>query len=73
MARRTKRSGLHRFATVSVAFFVVACAGQDTLAPVESDLSLADRLFAVGYRDISDIYIDDVTVSELALAGLRSE
>ena len=51
---------------------MVACASQDSLAPAESDLSLADRLFSVGYRDISDIYIDDVTVAELALAGLNN-
>ncbi len=49
---------------------MVACAAQDTGAPVERDLSQATRLFSVGFQDITDIYIDDVSVSDLALAGL---
>jgi len=49
---------------------MVACAAQDTGAPAERDLSRATRLFSVGFQDITDIYIDDVSVSNLALAGL---
>ena len=49
---------------------MVACASQDTRVTAESDLSLADRLFSTGYQDIADIYIDEVTAANLALAGL---
>ncbi len=49
---------------------MVACASQDTRVTAETDLSLADRLFSTGYQDIADIYIDDVTPANLALAGL---
>lgn len=56
----------------SLAFLVVACASQDVQEPATDDLSLANRLFATGYQDISDIYIDEVSVGQLALAGLGS-
>lgn len=68
--RSTPRAG-QRLGALGVAFFMVACAGQDTRAPAEADLSVATRLFSVGYRDITDIYISDVTVARLALAGLN--
>jgi len=55
---------------LSIAFLMVACAAQDTGAPAEKDLSQATRLFSVGFQDISDIYINDISVSDLALAGL---
>ncbi len=62
---------MRRLGALAVAFFMVACASQDTRAPAGEDgLSLADRLFSVGYQDIVDIYIDEVTPSDLALAGL---
>ncbi|MGF1607771.1 MAG: S41 family peptidase [Kiloniellales bacterium] len=32
----------------------------------------AGRLFAVGFQDVSDIYIDEVSVADLALAGLEN-
>jgi carboxyl-terminal processing protease len=53
-----------------MAFLMVACASQDTKVTAETDLALADRLFSVGYQDIADIYIDDVSAADLALAGL---
>lgn len=59
-----------RWGAFSVAFLVVACAAQDSPAPIDQDLSLASRLFKIGYQDISEIYIEDIRVSELALAGL---
>ena len=49
---------------------MVACASQDTRVTADSDLSLANRLFSTGYQDIADIYIDEVTAANLALAGL---
>lgn len=62
-----------RVAGIGLALAGVACAWQDTsqLLPSLSETS-ADRLFAVGYQDISDIYIEDVPVSELAISGLSS-
>jgi len=50
---------------------LVACASQDTEAPASQDLSQANRLFNIGFRDISDIYIDDVAMAKLAVAGLN--
>lgn len=72
---RTKGSGSRsrgwrRLVTLGAAFLVVACATQDTDAPVSRDLGDAGRLFAVGYRDIEDIYIDEVSPIDLAVAGL---
>ncbi len=51
---------------------MVACAAQDTGTPAQRDLSQATRLFSVGYQDIADIYIEDVSVSDLAIAGLEN-
>jgi carboxyl-terminal processing protease len=61
---------MRRMGALSVAFLMVACAAQDTGAPAARDLSQATRLFSVGFQDITDIYIDDISVSDLALAGL---
>jgi len=63
---------VRRVGFFSLAFLVVACAAQDVHEPATQDLSLANRLFSTGYQDISDIYIDEVSVSQLALAGLGS-
>ena len=71
-ARLPRRNIWHRLGTISIAFFMVACAAQDTRVPDKDDLRLASRLFTVGYQDISDIYIDDLTVADLALAGLKN-
>lgn len=56
--------------TVGLAFLMTACTAQETRGPVDYDLTEATRLFSVGYQDISDIYIDEISVSQLALAGL---
>jgi carboxyl-terminal processing protease len=63
---------VRRIGLFSTAFLVVACAAQDVQEPATQDLSLANRLFATGYQDITDIYIDEVSVGKLALAGLGS-
>ena len=67
---RARRGALRRLGPLSVAFLMVACAAQDTGAPAARDLSQATRLFSVGFQDITDIYIDDISISDLALAGL---
>lgn len=69
-APRARRGVLRRLGALSVAFLIVACAAQDTGTPATRDLSQATRLFSVGFQDITDIYIDDVSVSDLAIAGL---
>ncbi len=66
-----RRSAARRsWGAISVALLVVACAAQDTPTPVDQGLSHANRLFKIGYQDISEIYIEDIRVSDLALAGL---
>ena len=70
--RLPKPNNWHRLGTISIAFFMVACAAQDTRVPGKDDLKVASRLFAVGYQDISDIYIDDLTMADLAFAGLKN-
>ncbi len=70
--RLPRRNTWRRLGTISIAFFMVACAAQDTRVADKDDLRLASRLFTVGYQDISDIYIDDMTMADLALAGLTN-
>ncbi|MDX1402094.1 MAG: S41 family peptidase [Kiloniellales bacterium] len=53
-----------------LAFGIVACASQDTIISKDYDGDRAERVFSVGYEDITNIYIDDVRISELALAGI---
>ena len=69
-APRAWRGVLRRVSALSVALLLVACAAQDTVTPAQRDLSQATRLFSVGFQDITDIYINDVSVSDLAIAGL---
>jgi len=67
---RARLGILRRVSALSVALLLVACAAQDTGTSAPRDLSQATRLFSVGFQDIADIYIEDVSVSDLALAGL---
>lgn len=71
-APRARRGALRRVSALSIAFLMVACAAQDTGTPAQRDLSQATRLFSVGFQDIADIYIEDVSVSDLAIAGLEN-
>ncbi len=61
-----------RGGTLFAAFFVVACATQDSESAPSTELNEANRLFSVGYRDIADIYIQDVPSIDRAVAGLNS-
>ncbi len=61
-----------RLGALSLAFLMVACASRDTSRQLGYDETLAKRFFSVGYQDISNIYIEDVALSELAAAGLGS-
>jgi carboxyl-terminal processing protease len=55
-----------------LAFLMVACATQDSTAPEGYDEARAEHLFSESYRYVSDIYIDEVAVSDLAVAGMSS-
>ena len=61
---------LRRGAVLGLAFSIVACASQDTTEPRDYQESQTERLFATSYDDIANIYIDDVSIAELAVAGI---
>ena len=63
---------LRRAGPLCLAFLMVACASQDSSAPVGYDEARAERLFTASYQDVSDIYIEDVAVADLAIAGMGS-
>ncbi len=65
--RLVRRSG-----PLCLAFLMVACASQDSTAPVGYDEARAKHLFSASYRNVSDIYIEDVSVEDLAVAGMSS-
>lgn len=48
---------------------MAGCAGPT--APATFDLGAANRVFAVGYQDIYDLYIEPVDMGELAVNGLN--
>ena len=64
------RRVLHRLAVplLAVAFF--ACSAQDSRTPRAYDQRQAEAMFATGYHDISDIFIEEREISTLAMAGL---
>lgn len=51
---------------------MVACASQDSTVQVGYEEGRAERLFTAGYGNVSDIYIEEVLVSDLAIAGMKS-
>ena len=55
-----------------LAFLMVACATQDSTAPEGYDEARAEHLFSESYRYVSDIYIEEVAVSDPAVAGMSS-
>ncbi|WP_340117987.1 S41 family peptidase [Pelagibius sp. 7325] len=63
---------LRRAGPLCLAFLMVACASQDSSAPLGYDEARAERLFTASYQDVSDIYIEEVSVSDLAIAGMGS-
>lgn len=61
-----------RITALSLAVLVVACAGKSQSPGYdEYDTSEAAKLFSTGYQEIAEVYIEEVDVSDLALAGLR--
>ena len=71
-ASQTKRRGPHVLLKVSLALSLFGCAAQTFPTSDEYQADRAGRLFAMGYQDVSDIYIENVDISELALAGLEN-
>src|SRR3546814_17435525 len=63
---------LHRAGPLCLAFLMVACASQDSTAPLGYDEARAKHPFSEGYQDVSDIYIEEVAVSDLQVSGLSS-
>ena len=57
---------------VSLALTLVGCAVQSFPANDEYETARAGRLFAMGFQDVSDIYIENVDIPGLALAGLEN-
>ncbi|NIA70259.1 S41 family peptidase [Pelagibius litoralis] len=66
------RGLLRRAGPLCLAFLMVACASQDSAPPLGYDEARAERLFSIGYQDVSDIFIEEVSVSQLAIAGMGS-
>ena len=67
LARRVRASWLMR---VGLALFLTACAAEQVEDPLGYDQARASRLFSNGYQHISEIYIEDLAMSDLAQAGM---
>jgi carboxyl-terminal processing protease len=63
---------IRRAGPLCLAFLMVACASQDSTVQVGYDEGRAERLFTAGYSNVSDIYIEEVPVADLAIAGMKS-
>lgn len=50
--------------------FLFGCALQESQEPTSYDISRATRVFSAGYQDVTDIYIEDLKMGTLAVAGL---
>ncbi|WP_420348666.1 S41 family peptidase [Pelagibius sp.] len=66
------RGLLRRAGPLCFAFLMVACASQDSAPPVGYDEARAGHLFSTGYGYVSDIFIEEVSISQLAIAGMGS-
>ena len=66
-----KTRWLGKLTGVSLALLLAACTSGAVEDHEAYDVSRATRLFAVGYQDISEIYIEQVEIPELALAGIE--
>ncbi len=59
-------------AGLGLALVLGACTPPETAAVKTYKVDRANRMFSAGYQDVADIYIEDVAVSDLALAGLEN-
>ena len=60
------------FAGLAIALLLAGCAARDVAVSNTYEGDRASRLFTAGYQDVSDIYIEDVSLAELALAGMEN-
>ena len=67
-----RRTGVPAWAALSLALLLTGCAVRDIATNDGYQDARAVRLFAAGYQDVSDIYIEDVSLAELALAGMEN-
>ena len=63
---------MRRYGPLALAFVLVACSLRDDAPRQAYESDRASRLFSVGFQDVSDIYIEDVSIADLALAGLEN-
>lgn len=61
---------LRRAGPLCLAFLMVACAAQDSTAPLGYDEARVQHLLSESYQDVADIYIKEVAIADLAVAGL---
>ena len=62
---------MRKLTLASLALLLAACTSGAVEDPEAYDALRATRLFSVGYQDISDVYIEEVDIPELALAGIE--
>ncbi len=58
------------FGAALCAAIVTACVSTEVSDPKAYDPGTASRLFGVGFQDIAEVYVDDIVISDIALAGL---
>lgn len=63
---------VRRYGALVLAFVLVACTLRDDTPHQAYQTDRASRLFSVGFQDVADIYIEDVSIADLALAGLEN-
>ena len=61
-----------RCAGLSLALLLAGCTAHSPIAAQNYEKDRANRLFAAGYQDVSDIYIEDVSIETLAIAGIEN-
>ena len=65
-------AGPLRLTVLSLALLLAGCAARDIGTSEGYQDARALRLFAAGFQDVSDIYIEDVSLEELAVAGMEN-
>ena len=72
LRHRLKHRSAFRSVATCLGVLLVACASNDrSAANAAYDHGRTERLFTVGYQDISEIYIEEIGLGRLALSGLR--
>ena len=67
-----RRAATLRFAGFPLAVLLAGCLAHDTVTSPNYESDRANRLFAAGFQDVSDIYIEDVSIESLAMAGMEN-